>query len=83
MTTESGDAMSFLAIAFSRPVVLRALKMASVVGVLLIAINHGAALARGEWSTERMIQMAVTFLVPYGVSTVSSAAALRERERQS
>ncbi len=64
-------------LAFSRPVVRRALGYAVVVGAILIAINHGAALWRGELSVGRGLQMALTVLVPYTVSTLSSVAALR------
>ena len=58
-------------------VVRRAVMFAVVVGPILIAINHGDALLRGELGGERALKMALTFAVPYLVSTFSSVAALR------
>ncbi len=50
-----------------------------VVGTILIAINHGGALIRGELDGGHVLQICLTLLVPYGVSTSSSVAALRSR----
>jgi hypothetical protein len=64
----------------SRPtVVRRALRYAVVVGAILIAINHGEAIVRGDISVIRLLRMALTMTVPYMVSTASSVSALRER----
>jgi hypothetical protein len=64
----------------SRPsVVRRALRYAVVVGAILITINHGEAILRGDIPVSRLLQMALTMTVPYMVSTASSVAALRER----
>lgn len=65
-------------LACRRRVVRRALKYAAGIGALLIAINHGDALLRGELGPLRLAKMALTVLVPYGVSTASSVAAMRE-----
>ena len=43
------------------------------VGPVLIAINHGGALLRGDISGGQLLQMALTLMVPYAVSTLSSA----------
>jgi hypothetical protein len=72
----------WLAVARERAVVLRACKFAAVVGVVLIAINHGDALLAGELDARRLLKMGLTVLVPYVVSTLSSVGAtlaLRER----
>jgi hypothetical protein len=72
----------WLAVARERAVVLRACKFALVVGAVLIAINHGDALVAGELGAGRLVQMALTVLVPYVVSTLSSVGAtLASRER--
>jgi hypothetical protein len=63
--------------ALAPSVVRRALGYAVVVGALLIAINHGDALLRGEWSPDRWLKMGLTVLVPYCVSTLSSVGARR------
>jgi len=68
----------------TRPAVARrALGYAVVVGAVLILINHGDAIARGDISIGRMLRMVLTVTVPYMVSTASSVGALRDaRKRQ-
>ena len=56
----------------------RAFLTALIVGVVLIAINHGAAIIAGQVTRARLLQMCLTVLVPYIVSTVSSVATRRE-----
>jgi hypothetical protein len=65
------------------PVVLRrALKYAIVVGALLIAINHGDAILRGDLDPLRLVRMGLTVIVPYCVSTASSVEAIRGLRHQ-
>jgi hypothetical protein len=59
----------------------RALKFAVVVGIILISINHGDAILKGEITRGRIFRMALTVLVPYVVSTLSSVQAMREQKR--
>ena len=67
----------------SRPRVMkRALKFGVVVGLILLVINHGAALAEGDFSSERLLRMVLTVMVPYFVSTSSSVCAMKERARE-
>ena len=68
---------SFVRLCFTRSVVRRALKYAVVVGAILIAINHGDAILDGAVDGKRILQMALTVLVPYTVSTLSSVGAIR------
>lgn len=70
-------------LACSRDVVLRGLRYAAVVGPVLVAINHGAPISRGEVGPSRMVQIALTVLVPYVVSVLSSVGAVRQAERVS
>ena len=77
MTSEPG----FAALPLHPSVVRRALGYAVVVGSILSAINHGDALWRGELSAARGLRMALTALVPYCVSTLSSVGALRAAQR--
>ena len=72
---------SALELAFEGGVVRRALRIALIVGAILIAINHGDALLAGDVDGRRLLKIALTVLVPYCVSTVSSVAAIRELER--
>lgn len=58
-------------------VVKRALKFAVVVGTILIIINHGAPILRGEWSIERIVSICLTYCVPYAVTTFASVQAIR------
>lgn len=62
---------------FLRPVVLTALKVAIVVGTILAVINHGPALVALELSLQQILQIGLTYLVPYGVSTYSSVKMLQ------
>ena len=70
-----------LRIARSPGVVRRALGYAVVVGAILISINHGDAMLRGDVDGVRLLKMGLTVLVPYLVSTLSSVQALRAAER--
>ena len=71
----------FIGLAFQPAVVRRALAFALVVGALLIAINHGDVLLRGEIDGPRLLKMGLTLLVPYCVSTLSSVGAMRSASR--
>jgi len=74
---------AWLALATSRNVVRRALGMVAIVGAVLITINHGDALLRGDVDRARILKIGLTLLVPYCVSTYSSVAALRAVARGS
>lgn len=67
-----------LCLALKPSVVKRALKYAIVVGAILISINHGDAILRGELPPARLFRMGLTMLVPYVVSTLSSVGAMKE-----
>jgi hypothetical protein len=66
----------WLHIASRKPIVIRGLKYGIVVGSILIIINHGNAMAAGTVDLTRLIQMTLTVLVPYCVSTASSVGAV-------
>ncbi len=71
----------FWSIATRSDVVRQALKVALVVGAILIAINHGDALMTFEVESSRLARMLLTILVPYCVSTYSSVKAIQSFER--
>lgn len=71
----------WLRLACSASVRRRALRMAGIVGMILLAINHGEAILRGEVSPVRLMRMVLTLIVPYLVSTFSSVSAIRELQR--
>jgi hypothetical protein len=66
----------WLRIASTKSIVVRGLKYGLVVGSLLIAINHGNAIIDATVDSARVIQMMLTLLVPYCVSTASSVGAI-------
>lgn len=68
---------NFCSLCFSAAVVRRAIAYAVVVGSLLIAINHGDVILRGQLEFIHWVKMGLTVMVPYTVSTLSSVQALR------
>ena len=70
----------YIKLARDPSVVRLALKYAVVVGTVLIAINHGDAVWRGEVELQRVARMALTTMVPYIVSTLSSVGAMVQAE---
>jgi len=76
---QSAPAMKeWLRLAVQPSIVKRALKYAFVVGLILVSINHSDAILKGEVSGGRWFKMALTVLVPYVVSTLSSVGAIRQ-----
>lgn len=73
---------SWVAVATSGPVVRRAFVYLVVVGAVLIAINHGDAIVRGDFDGSRLAKMLLTPVVPYVVSTLSSVSAIRAQARE-
>lgn len=69
---------SFLTLALSRLVVMRALKVAILIGSILVLINHGEKIMVMTISPKDCLKMILTYLVPYGVSTWSAVMAIRE-----
>jgi hypothetical protein len=68
-------------LALEPSVVRRALRIAAIVGAVLIAINHGDRIWNGTVDARAVLKMALTVIVPYVVSTVSSVGAMREPMR--
>lgn len=64
--------------AISRPVLTTAIRIALVVGTILALINHGPSLLEGQMTAQQWLQIALTYLVPYCVSTYSSVKILLE-----
>ena len=73
----------FLKYCCFRSTVLRALKVAAVITPILTVINHFREIAELEMGPGFWLQVAMTFVVPYGVSTYSSAMAAGEEHRRS
>ena len=69
----------FWQIAFSKPVVKRATRVALFVGAILAAINHGDRLITGNIDLSSVFKIVLTFCVPYAVSTYSAVVAIRDQ----
>ena len=67
---------TWIKLAISRGIVRRAIISAAIVGAVLIAINHGDAILKGDISLDRSLKMGLTVIVPYIVSTVSSVSTI-------
>ena len=76
------DEQSWISLALQPATVRRAILFAVVVGTILLAINHGDAILRGDLPPARLARMGLTVLVPYVVSTLSSVGALRAAARR-
>lgn len=66
-------------LATRRSVVVRALKVCGFVGTLLVIINQGDNVLAGY--PIDFGKLILTYFVPYGVSTFSAVAALREEHK--
>lgn len=66
----------FLSLCFTRQIIKRASVTALLVGMILIAINHGDALLSGQMDANRLFKIILTVFVPYIVSTISSACTI-------
>jgi hypothetical protein len=67
---------NWLRTAIQRELVIRSLKVAGIVGTVLVAINHGDALLAGTLPNEAMWKIPMTYCVPYCVSTYASVSAV-------
>ncbi|MCS6925387.1 MAG: nitrate/nitrite transporter NrtS [Candidatus Binatia bacterium] len=79
-SSRSATLRRFLYHWFRRETVVRALKVAGVVGPILTVINQYDVLLRLEVSPRLLAKIFLTFLVPYCVSSFSSARAYMESE---
>lgn len=66
----------WLTIASSKEVVIRGLKVALIVGTILVAINQGDAILSGGLSAATTWKIPMTYLVPYCVSTYAGVSAI-------
>ena len=71
---------SFLKYATDKVCVSRALKVAFVVGSINGLITQYDAIFSGAFTFTNLFQIALTYMVPFGVSTFSSAMQARHDE---
>ncbi|WP_066984259.1 nitrate/nitrite transporter NrtS [Methylomonas lenta] len=72
----------WLKIALQTNILTRALKVALVVGSILMLINHGDVILSNGLSIKEFIKITLTYLVPYCVSTYSSTEAVCASENK-
>jgi len=72
---------SFLNAALKPNVVRPALKIAFIVGTVLVLINHGSAVLAGQLDGPRLLQILLTYCVPYCVSSYSTVRAIKNIEQ--
>lgn len=68
---------SWSAVACEPAVVRRSLRVAAVVGTLLVAINYSDRALAGVLGPADWAKMLLTYFVPYGVATYAAVQALR------
>jgi len=73
----------FLKHACDRACVLRSLTVAVAVGTILGAVNHYDAILSGTFSATTLVQIGITYLVPFCVATFGSAMQARHIELNS
>ncbi|MCT4613467.1 MAG: nitrate/nitrite transporter NrtS [Marinifilaceae bacterium] len=71
-----------LKLIFSKQVVRTAFKLSLIVGTILGLINHGPDIFAHTLSDSQIIQIMVTYLIPYSVSTYSSVCSIRNYEKR-
>jgi hypothetical protein len=73
---------NWISIATRGDVTIRSLKVAAIVGTVLVAINQGDAIVSGMHTGELMWKIPMTYLVPYLVSTYASVSAIAKHEQR-
>jgi hypothetical protein len=76
----SSSVRRFIYYWFVKETVVRACKVAAIVGPILTVINQHDVLLHGPLSFHLFMKILLTFLVPYTVSSFSSARAYMDRE---
>jgi hypothetical protein len=79
-TNAPSSVRRFLHYWFIKETVLRACKVAAIVGPILTMINQYDVLLHGNLSLHLFMKILLTFMVPYSVSSFSSARAYMDRE---
>ncbi len=70
-------ARPWIGMACEPAVVRRSLRVAAVVGTLLVAINYGDRALAGALGPADWAKMLLTYCVPYGVATYAAVQAIR------
>lgn len=79
-STPSSATTQWLAGALAPSIVRRSLRIAMVVGTILVAINYGDRIVAGTLSRVDFIKIGLTYCVPYCVATYAAVSALLARQ---
>jgi hypothetical protein len=77
--TDQHASKSFVQLLICRTTVTRALRVSAIIGTLLVAINQGDMILAGFLPP--VWKILLTYFVPYGVSSYSTAALLFDQAR--
>ena len=73
----TNEPSKFFELAFRPSVMFSAFKVALVVGTILALINHGGAIIKLELDAKQLLPIALSYMVPYCVSTYSAVKAIK------
>ncbi|EHY9869704.1 nitrate/nitrite transporter NrtS [Vibrio vulnificus] len=74
-TSRKTTLSDFISIAKTPSILKRSIKVAAIVGTVLMMINHGDALFAGQVESEHVLKILLTYMVPFCVSTQASVSA--------
>ncbi|MCG9875716.1 MAG: nitrate/nitrite transporter NrtS [Leptospiraceae bacterium] len=67
----------------NRLIIARGLKTSMLVGTILVLINNYELFVLGKWGSFPIFKVALTYLVPFLVSTYSSYAIIKSLKKDS
>jgi hypothetical protein len=67
---------TWVSVAIRRDIVRRSVRVAVLVGTILVGINYWDRIIEGSLTAGDGIKMLLTYFVPYGVSTYASVSAV-------
>jgi len=67
----------FFKYAMQKVTIIRSIKVSLFVGTILALINHYDEILKGDLTSTSLLQIALTYLVPYLVATYGSASHAR------
>ncbi|MAG37705.1 MAG: hypothetical protein CL878_15830 [Dehalococcoidia bacterium] len=75
-----GAARHWVLCAFERDTVVRSLKTSAIVGTILGLINHWQHLFPPDMTVQQVLQIGLTYIVPFGVATYGQVSGKLQRE---
>lgn len=61
-------------------IVRRGLKFSAIVGTILVLINHGNRIVAAEVTQTQILQILLTYMIPYIVSCLSSIQSIMDSD---